>query len=92
MNVYQKKIKKLYEEKVSYQRMYEKSRSECEYLRKSLRKHTSNSNNGTNGQQMVNSHKNTSNHKERKENYFHDNIRTTKETMKVSDSDTFSRK
>lgn len=38
LNKYEKKIQKLYEDKVTFKRLYEKSQVECENLRKSLRK------------------------------------------------------
>ena len=38
LSKYEKKFHKLYEDKVTFQRLYEKSQVECENLRKSLRK------------------------------------------------------
>lgn len=38
LNKYEKKIQKLYEDKINFQKLYEKSQVECQNLRKSLRK------------------------------------------------------
>lgn len=38
LNKYEKKIQRLYEDKINFQKLYEKSQVECQNLRKSLRK------------------------------------------------------